>query len=328
LADIAIIWKSILILTLANGVPLCIAPHFPLSLSQSATQPKQVASFETLKWLMKLFLFTQRGEERLRKLVALLMLSLMLLFIYPSFSIAYALPAGSMWIDPSTLYFTNTTSVGFKFNVTVWLSMSTAANSWQFYLIYNKHQLNATRCNFTGNGQSQWSRDQPVSTHLAPRFGSHNSTYNYVFDGEVLTGSAVKTGSGSLSWVEFQILQAPAQGMTLKSELRLDVIGVFYSYVMDADLNKLPVSFGKSTYIFWSRAGSGLIGDITGPNGVPDGIVDVQDVALVVGCYGSMPGMSNWDPRADITGPTYLVPDGIVDVQDVALVVAHYGDHL
>jgi hypothetical protein len=253
-----------------------------------------------------------------------------LLSVYELFSGAYALPADSMWIAPSNLNFrTNNTSVGFKFNVTVWLNMSTPANSWQFYLIYNKNCLNATRCNYTGNGQSQWSGALPVSTSLAPDFGSHNSTYNYVFDGEVLAGSAVKTGAGSLSWVEFQILQAPAQGMTLKSELRLDAVGFFYTYVMDANLSKLSVSFGKSTYTFSS--GSGLIGDITGPNGVPDGKVDIRDVALVVACFGSLAGpppSPRWDPRADITGPTYLVPDGKVDIRDVALVVACFGTHL
>jgi PKD repeat protein len=73
---------------------------------------------------------------------------------------------------------------------------------------------------------------------------------------------------------------------------------------------------------------SGLVGDITGPNGVPDGIVDTRDLALVARCYGATPGASNWDPRADITGPTYLVPDGLVDTRDLALVAKHYGDHL
>ena len=116
--------------------------------------------------------------------------------------------------------------------------------------------------------------------------------------------------------------------MTLKSDLRLDIVGLFDTYVMDSNLNKLPVSFGKSTYTFSAGAGSGLVGDITGPSGVPDGIVDVRDLALVARCYGSMPGMPKWDSRADITGPTYLVPDGIVDVRDLALVAKHYGEYL
>jgi hypothetical protein len=263
----------------------------------------------------------------MRKLLTLLTLSIVLLSVCPLFSTAHALPADSMWIVPPTLNFnTNSTSAGYKFNVTIWLNMSTPANAWQFYLIYNKNQLNATRCGYTGNGHSQWSGGKPVYA-FPPTFGSHNSTYNYVFHGEVLQNEAEGTGTGSLSWVEFQIIQAPAQGMTLKSELRLDVHGIQYTYIINASLKKLPVSFGKSTYTF-STPTSGLVGDITGPKGVPDGIVDTRDLALVARCYGAIPGASNWDPRADITGPTYLVPDGLVDTRDLALVAKHYGDHL
>ena len=71
-----------------------------------------------------------------------------------------------------------------------------------------------------------------------------------------------------------------------------------------------------------------LIGDITGPGGVPDGVVDMRDIAFVAIKFGAEEGEPNYDPRADLTGPTYLVPDGVIDMRDIALVAIHFGEHL
>jgi len=71
-----------------------------------------------------------------------------------------------------------------------------------------------------------------------------------------------------------------------------------------------------------------LIGDITGPEGVPDGLVDIDDVMFIALRYGSYPGHDvglGWDPRADLTGPDYLVPDGIIDIDDVMIPALAYG---
>jgi PKD repeat protein len=57
-----------------------------------------------------------------------------------------------------------------------------------------------------------------------------------------------------------------------------------------------------------------------------DGVTDIKDIAIVAKAYGSIPGMPNWNPDADITGPTPLVPDGKVDIRDIALVSSHFGE--
>ncbi len=57
-----------------------------------------------------------------------------------------------------------------------------------------------------------------------------------------------------------------------------------------------------------------------------DGKVDIKDIAQVAKAYGSVPGDPNWDPQADITGPTQGVPDGKVDVRDIAMVAKHFGE--
>jgi len=69
-----------------------------------------------------------------------------------------------------------------------------------------------------------------------------------------------------------------------------------------------------------------LLGDITGPTPwVPDGKVDIRDVAAVAIRYGCDEGMICYDVRADLTGPTYGVPDGKIDIRDVAFVAKNYG---
>jgi hypothetical protein len=62
-----------------------------------------------------------------------------------------------------------------------------------------------------------------------------------------------------------------------------------------------------------------LIGDLTGPNGVPDGKVDIRDVHYVAIYYGTTPSSPNWNPNADINN------DGKVDIKDVHIVAEHYG---
>jgi PKD repeat protein len=89
------------------------------------------------------------------------------------------------------------------------------------------------------------------------------------------------------------------------------------------DINGLQDNLTQTVIILSTT----LIGDITGPAGVPDGVVDMRDVAFVAIRFGAELGDPNYDPRADLTGPTYLVPDGVIDMRDIALVATHFGDH-
>jgi hypothetical protein len=67
-----------------------------------------------------------------------------------------------------------------------------------------------------------------------------------------------------------------------------------------------------------------MIADITGPKGVPDGRVDMYDVALFAESFGSTPGSPRWNPNCDLTGPKG-VPDGHVKMDDIALVASQFG---
>jgi hypothetical protein len=67
-----------------------------------------------------------------------------------------------------------------------------------------------------------------------------------------------------------------------------------------------------------------MIGDITGPNGWPDGKCDIRDIALVARYFGQNipPAPAN----CDITGPKTGVPDGVDDIRDIATVAKHFGE--
>ncbi|HXX86880.1 MAG TPA: GC-type dockerin domain-anchored protein, partial [Candidatus Acidoferrum sp.] len=68
-----------------------------------------------------------------------------------------------------------------------------------------------------------------------------------------------------------------------------------------------------------------LPGDITGSTlGVPDGKVDIRDIAYVAKQFGTTTSSPNWNPIADLTGPSG-VPDGRVDIRDIAYVAKQFG---
>jgi serine protease AprX len=62
-----------------------------------------------------------------------------------------------------------------------------------------------------------------------------------------------------------------------------------------------------------------MVGDVTGPNGLPDGRCDVRDVSLVASLYGVSYSNPKYNPTCDI------VYDGKIDVRDLSLVAANYG---
>ncbi len=68
------------------------------------------------------------------------------------------------------------------------------------------------------------------------------------------------------------------------------------------------------------------IGDITGPNGWPDGKCNIRDVAMVARLYGVEYPDPRYDPNCDLTGPTQGVADGKINIRDVALIARHYGE--
>jgi hypothetical protein len=67
-----------------------------------------------------------------------------------------------------------------------------------------------------------------------------------------------------------------------------------------------------------------MIGDITGPDGWPDGLCDMRDVGLVARHFGQ--NVPPAPPNCDLTGPTTGVPDGVIDMRDIGTVARHFGE--
>lgn len=59
-------------------------------------------------------------------------------------------------------------------------------------------------------------------------------------------------------------------------------------------------------------------GDITGPAGHPDGIVDMTDVTALVVIFNVRVGGSSWNPDMDVND------DGIINMHDIAIAVFNY----
>jgi len=185
----------------------------------------------------------------LRKLVVFLTLGVLLMpYAAVEFPVR-AMSADSMWIEPSSLDL-SCTPVGAKFNVTVWLNVTSPTYLWQIYLIYKKAHLNATCCGLTGNGKSLWSGAQPIQPPPQPDFGDHNETHGYVLLGEALSAGNESTGVGSLAWIEFQTMPAGGANGQIQGTLKIDVRDFmsFYSYAVDKDLIEIPLTFGNAAY--------------------------------------------------------------------------------
>ena len=127
------------------------------------------------------------------------------------------------------------------------------------------------------------------------------------------------------------------------------------AYLISADASQVPgeTDTVDNTYVD-GNVMVAMIGDINGPTpNVPDGKVDIRDVALVSASFGidvgadifaPGPGMTTWlqywhpepfyhtcalcphNPNCDITGPIAGLPEGKIDIRDVATVAIRFGE--
>jgi len=188
------------------------------------------------------------------KTVSIFVLWVLLLTMSPAFAGVPSEPhaADAMWIEPSTVDLsTDTVSVGYRFNVTVWINLTESSASWQFKLAYNKNHLNATGCGYTAGDKSQFFEDL-TTIPLPPSFGSINATHNYVLHAESwMMGSFRDPGYGSLSWVEFEVMAIPPEGQTFTSPIAL--VEVYpdgaETYAQDPDGVYIALNVYESIYI-------------------------------------------------------------------------------
>ena len=155
-------------------------------------------------------------------------------------------PANSMWIEPSIIDISGM-SVGDRFNVTVWVNVTVDCAGWQFAMLYDTRYLNATRAGYTGSdGTRSQFFEQSGTVSMMPLtptlYNPYNETHNYVLHGEVwspmIPGNPYATGTGSLSWIEFQIIAEPPFTTTLD----IETLYPAKTYIADSASNKIELN--------------------------------------------------------------------------------------
>jgi hypothetical protein len=119
-----------------------------------------------------------------------------------------------MWIEPVNINLTDK-PLGYTFNVTVWLKISsTASYTWQVKLYYDTTFLKAKRAGYTAGTTSEW------ATHRTG--GGTGAVYPVIEDGYVLYAESCVGDyyvpapvTASLCWIEFEIIGTPTGQSTL-----------------------------------------------------------------------------------------------------------------
>ena len=153
--------------------------------------------------------------------------------------------ADAMWVEPSSVTFdTSNATLGQKFNVTVWLNISSAwtAFSYQIALHYNRTQLQCTRTGFTAGTKSQFFVGHATS-------GYTTIDTSFLGNGSILASeSSLDTNQSgphadSLIWAEFQILIVPTSG-SLTS-----MFDISKEYKLNGDGNTWVDTTGLGVYL-------------------------------------------------------------------------------
>ena len=164
-------------------------------------------------------------------------------------------PADSMWIEPSTIELnTDSHAIGYKFNVTIFINLTETSTAWQFMLIYNKNYLDATRCGYTAGSKSEFFNGL-TTIPVSPSFGPYNSTHNYVLHAETILLEPFRgPGSGSLAWIEFEVIAAPEPGETIETTLSISTEVPEETYALDENDEKIILTAYDAVYTFASTA--------------------------------------------------------------------------
>lgn len=160
-------------------------------------------------------------------------------------------PANAMWVEPLNVTLTgDSATVGYRFNVTVWLNMTQNIYSYQVGLLYNRTQLKCDRAGFTGDGTSEYFTGHYSCTEM--RIDTSYLGNGSVFAGECCIDSDCIVGprAGSLIWLEFEVVAAPPSNMSFTSMFDINTKSEDESqtYVQDCNLNLMNLALHNGNY--------------------------------------------------------------------------------
>jgi hypothetical protein len=139
--------------------------------------------------------------------------------------------------------------------------------------------------------------------------GGYNETFNvsvyYNTTNLIATQSVTLEGGSSVTIVFVWDTSAVTKG----------------SYILSAVASLVPeeVDTTDNAYVDGAILVA-MAGDISGPDGVPDGLVDIDDVIPVALAFGSKRGDARYEPNCDIND------DDLIDIDDVIIPAIHFGE--
>ena len=192
-------------------------------------------------------------NKRLSKLFATILVTAIILGAFPIImpTVKALPPLPAFWVVPDQSFNTNTTAVGTLFNVTLYAGTASDVFAYNWGVLFNPSQLAALAGGYTGlaGARSQWfgshasSASGPIIDNIAGEISGGES---------LLDSDVVHASSGSVVWIEFQIIAAPTPGNTLTSTIDPNSSD---SYFLDPDLSRIPgVSFAAAAYSYASGA--------------------------------------------------------------------------
>ena len=170
--------------------------------------------------------------------------------------------ANAMWIEPQAINLnTGAHDIGYKFNVSVWLNVSTVPSTnqvvgaWQSVVAYQSAYLDALNTGYTAGSRSQFFEN--ISAYAppgAPSYGTLGGGWDYVMHGESwLSGAKRVMGYGSLNWIEFNVTAAPPKGGNITSLIRVINTGTPRSKIVDDTGGEASFTPDDADYVFvWS----------------------------------------------------------------------------
>jgi hypothetical protein len=202
---------------------------------------------------------------------------------------------------------TRTTPLFSRFNVTFWIADVSDLLGWQIALYYDSVILNCT---------GAWQLIEDPEYVFYGRFTIidgpvFRSDYVLLADHPVPYARPSFNGTGKLCTVEFEIFKEPLGGEMLSCILDIARRAIFYTFILDYDLNEIPLLNANGYYEYHKSLRSDLD---------DNGKVDMKDIGYVARRFMCTPTDPLWDPIADINS------DGKIDMSDIGTVARHFGE--
>ena len=167
--------------------------------------------------------------------------------------------AGIMWVGPSAVSLSgDSASIGYTFNVTVWLNMTQDLYAYQVGLLYNPKQLKCVRAGFTDGRTSDYFTGYLSAENIAidatPLGNGSVMAFEACQNSYVIPGPHV----GSLLWIEFEVVAVPASNEKFSSKFDVSTAYPHYTWVWDVNSSNIQIALRNSDYEISSGSGESV----------------------------------------------------------------------